>query len=38
MVKRRDVVAGMAVLPLMGTAFMPLSAQEATREGDTKAK
>ena len=35
MVKRRDVVAGMAVLPLMGTAFMPLRAQEATLEGDT---
>ena len=34
MVKRRDVVAGMAVLPLMGTAFMPLRAQEAVLEGD----
>ena len=34
MVKRRDVVAGMAVLPLMGVAFGPLRAQEAVLQGD----
>lgn len=34
MVKRRDVVAGMAVLPLMGAAFGPLRAQEAVLQGD----
>jgi L-ascorbate metabolism protein UlaG (beta-lactamase superfamily) len=34
MVKRRDVVAGMAVLPLLGTAFGPLRAQEAVLDGD----
>ena len=34
MVKRRDVVAGMAVLPLMGTTFGPLRAQESVLQGD----
>ncbi len=34
MVKRRDVVAGMAVLPLMGATFGPLRAQESVLQGD----
>ena len=34
MVKRRDVVAGMAALPLLGTALIPLRAQETMLEGD----